>query len=108
LDKPLPPRFSRHYYDLYRLSLLPIAAAALARPDILEEVVRFKMRFYHCLWARYELAKPGSLRLLAPEHYLAELKKDFKAMQAMLFGSVPTFEVIMSGLAALEKAINRL
>jgi len=107
-DKPLPPRFSRHYYDLYRLSLLPIAASALARPDILEKVVKFKMRFYHCLWARYEQAKPGSLRLLAPEHHLAELKKDFKDMRAMLFGSVPAFEAIMSGLVSLEKAINRV
>ncbi len=29
-DKPLPPRYSRHYYDMYRLSLLPVRNDALA------------------------------------------------------------------------------
>ena len=106
LDKPLPSRYSRHYYDLYRLKLLPVAASALAALDLLDEVVQFKMRFYRCPWAHYEQAKPGSFRLMPPEHHLAELQKDYRAMQAMLFGSVPSFETIMSGLQTLENEIN--
>ena len=107
-DKALPPRYSRHYYDLYRLGRMHIRDRALAQPDLLEEVVRFKMRFYHCAWARYEEARPGSLRLSPAAHHAAELKRDYMAMQAMLFGAVPTFEEIMEGLAALEDAINRM
>jgi hypothetical protein len=105
--QPLPPRYSRHYYDLYRLSLLPIREQALARTDLLVEVVRFKMQFYRCPWARYEEAVPGSLRLLPPEHHVLELKKDYQAMRTMLFGDIPGFDEIMAGLAALEKAINK-
>lgn len=104
--QPLPPRYSRHYYDLYRLSLTPIREQALARTDLLAEVVRFKMQFYRCPWARYEEAVPGSLRLLPPEHHVLELKKDYLAMRTMLFGNVPHFDEIMARLAALEKAIN--
>ena len=106
LDKPLPPRYSRHYYDLYRLSLLPVAALALSKLNLLEEVARFKMRFYRCPWAMYEQAKPGSLRLLPPARHLPHLQKDFRNMQAMLFGSIPSFDEVMSGLASLEKKIN--
>jgi hypothetical protein len=106
--KPLPPRYSRHYYDLFRLSRLPIRDKALARIDLLEDVAQFKMRFYHCPWAMYEEAKPGSLRLLPPKHHSAELEKDYQAMQAMLFGDIPSFAMIMTGLADLEKTINHL
>ncbi len=105
-DKPLPPRYSRHYYDLYRLSLLPVSASALSKLNLLEEVARFKMRFYRCPWAMYEQARPGSLRLLPPERNLPHLKKDYRDMQAMLFGSIPSFDEIMSGLTSLEKKIN--
>jgi len=105
-ERPLPPRYSRHYYDLYRMSRLPVRAAALGQLALLQEVVEFKMRFYRCPWAKYEEARPGSLRLLPPEHHRAELREDYAAMQAMLFGTIPTFDEIMAGLAELEHAIN--
>jgi hypothetical protein len=107
-DRPLPQRYSRHYYDLYRLSRTPIRDAALAHIGLLRDVARFKMRFYRCPWARYEDAKPGSLRLLPPEHHAVELRKDYGSMQAMLFGQVPTFDEILAGLDGLEKSINAL
>jgi hypothetical protein len=80
----LPRHYSRHFYDLYRLSLLPIRRNALARIDLLQDVVQFKMRFYRCSWAMFEDAKPGRLKLLPPEHHAAELKKDYQSMQVML------------------------
>lgn len=105
-DKSLPSRYSRHYYDLYRLSRLPIRANALANLQLLDDVARFKMKFYRCLWAKYEEAKPGTLKLLPPAHHVDDLRKDYELMQTMLFGTVPTFDEIMNGLAALEKEIN--
>jgi len=107
-DRPLPPRYSRHYYDLYRLSRLPIRAKALAQLDLLREVAEFKMRFYRCPWARYEDAHPGSLRLLPPPHHLAGLREDYHTMEAMLFGIIPTFDDILVELTELEKTINQL
>lgn len=106
-ERPLPPRYSRHYYDVYRLSRLPVGIDALKDPDLLQEVVRFKMRFYRCPWARYEEAKPGTLRLLPPKHHVDELRRDYRAMQGLLFGAVPQFDEIMTGLVALEKTINQ-
>ncbi len=105
-DKTLPPRYSRHYYDLYRLSRMSIRTAALTNFMLLHEVARFKMKFYRCPWARYEEAKPGTLKLLPPSHHVADLRKDYNSMQTMLFGHIPTFDAIMEGLAALEAEIN--
>lgn len=105
-DKRLPPRYSRHYYDLYRLSRMPIRGKALANPGLLAEVVKFKMRFYRCPWAKYEEAKPGTLRLLPSRHHAAELVKDYRQMRDMLFGEIPSFDAITEELAGLERAIN--
>lgn len=105
-DSPLPRRYSRHYYDLFKLSLLPIRAKALENMNLLTKVVKFKRQFYHCAWARFEDAMPGGLKLLPPNHHLAELNKDYRAMEAMLFGAIPRFEAIIGSLADLEAEIN--
>jgi Nucleotidyl transferase AbiEii toxin, Type IV TA system len=102
----LPLRYSRHYYDLYQLSCSPIRDKALARFDLLQHAVDFKIKFYRSAWAKYEEAKPGSLRLSPSAERVAELRKDYQNMQPMLFGSIPVFEDILAGLAALEKLIN--
>ena len=45
---------------------------------------------------------------LPPDHHLGELQRDYRAMQAMLFGIVPDFNEIISGLGNLENKINSL
>ncbi len=108
IERPLPRRYSRHYYDLYRLSCLPIRSSALRQMDLLKQVVEFKSKFYYCSWAKFGDAKPGTLKLLPPAHYKADLERDYQSMRAMLFGSVPSFEDIINGLKALEEEINQL
>jgi hypothetical protein len=36
------------------------------------------------------------------------VEKDYQDMRAMLFGQIPSFEAIMTELAALESIINEL
>jgi hypothetical protein len=102
----LPLRYSRHYYDLYRLSCSPIRDKALARFDLLQDSADFKMKFYRSAWAKYKEAKPGSLRLSPSPERVADLRKDYQSMQPMLFGPIPVFEDILAELTALEKIIN--
>ncbi len=59
----IPARYSRHYYDLYKLSESAIRSTALANLALLKSVVEFKERFYYSSWTRYDLAIPGSFRL---------------------------------------------
>lgn len=105
-DKPFPSRYSRHYYDLYRMSQTEVKANALADNDLLTRVVDFKDKFYRCPWARYDLAKRGTMRLIPPDYNLNKLRDDYEHMQNMLFGVKPSFEEIMAGIAKLEKEIN--
>ena len=85
----------------------PVRAAALADFDLLAEVVAFKQRFYPRGWARYELAVPGSLSLVPNGEVLKAVEADYRAMQGMIFGSVPVFQDILSALTGLESEINR-
>lgn len=105
-DKKLPLRYSRHYYDLFQLSRTPIFKAALGQIGLLEDVAKFKMKFFRSGWANYEAAKPGSLRLRPPKHNEVKLRQDYVDMQSMLFGPAPTFDEILDGLEAIEKEIN--
>lgn len=103
-----PPRNSRHYYDLARMAASPVKAAALADLDLLASVVAFKQCFYPRGWARYDMAKPGTMRLVPDGHVLAAVTADYRAMATMIFGDYPAIEVIMGKLQALEDEINGL
>jgi len=105
-EKPIPSRYSRHYYDLALLAKSPFKEDALADFTLLEEVVDFKKRFYPSGWAKYELAKPGSFKLIPPEARVAELAEDFEQMQEMIFAKHLSLEEIIATLKTLEKEIN--
>ncbi len=105
-DRPMPPRYSRHYYDLAWLAQSGVKTEALADLALLDEVVSFKQRFYPSAWARYELAVPGSLRLVPPAFRLPELEKDFAAMQAMIFDKPLPMPDVIEILTGLEQEIN--
>ena len=105
-DRPFPTRYSRRYYDLYRMMQTEVKDNALAENDLLTRVVDFKDKFYRCPWARYDLAKRGTMRLMPPDYNLDKLRTDYEHMQNMLFGERPTFEEIMVGIEKLEKEVN--
>ncbi len=104
----MPKRYSRHYYDLYRMSIAPIKEAAFGQLELLKKVVDFKMKFYPRSWAKYQEAVPKTLKLVPPQYRFAALAADYKAMKDMLYGDVPSFETVMSAITELEKEINAL
>jgi hypothetical protein len=106
VDKALPDRYSRHYYDVAMLAQGPIRAEALADMALLDQVVIHKQTFYPSGWAHYAAAHPGSLHLLpAPERVVA-LERDYRNMGIMLFGEPPPFAAIMQTLRGLEGELN--
>lgn len=107
-DKPFPARYSRHYYDLYRMAASPVKDAAFANLELLERVVKFKEKFYRCPWAKYEDAKPGTMKLMPPERNLQALQNDYAHMQNMIFGEKSDFGDILSTIKVLETEINAL
>ncbi len=108
VDKLLPSRYSRHYYDLARLSLSDVKDNALASLEILMSVVEFKQRFYPSSWACYTDAKPPTFKLIPPKYRISNLEKDYQAMQNMIFDQNLNFDEILEALSKLEKEINEI
>lgn len=102
----MPQRYSRHYYDMYKLANSEVKEAALANQTLLQDVVAFKERFYPSRWARYEDAKPGTFKLIPAETRMAELSQDYRDMAVMIFGDIPAFDIITDTLRSLEGEIN--
>lgn len=104
----MPQRYSRHYYDLYRMAATSVKEVAFSRLDLLKKVVDFKMKFYPRAWAKYSEAVSGSLKLLPPTYRFESLATDYDLMKNMLYGEIPSFEKIMKAVGELEKEINIL
>ena len=104
--KPLADRMSRHYYDMAQLIGHDAKTRALADIGLLDEVGHHKSVFFKAAWARYEDAKPGSLRLLPNEKLEAALRRDYAGMREMIMGDAPSFDDVMSAIAGLEAEIN--
>jgi len=105
---PMPERYSRHYADVAAMARRPEALAAMAEDALRDRVVEWKALFFARSWARYDLAKPGTFRLLPPDHRLPELRSDYQAMRDMFLDSPPAFEEVLSILKEAEHRINQI
>jgi predicted nucleotidyltransferase component of viral defense system len=105
-DKSFADRQSRHYYDVVRLYEHELGRAAVKDVDLLLKVAEHKELFFPEPEARYAEAKPGTLRIVPPDTRLAELEKDYKKMQEMIFGKPPEFEHLLTILRQIEQVIN--
>jgi len=103
-----PPGYSRHYYDVCRMAKTLVKNGAFADLDLLASVAAFKDKFYHRGWARYDLAKPGTMRLVPPPHVRKSVESDYAAMAFMFYGDRPAFSDLMARIATLEREINSL
>lgn len=104
----MPPRYSRHYFDVYYLAGSWVKETAFADLNLLKRVVAFKRKFYPRSWAGYEYAVPGTMKLMPPAHCLKSLEDDYGHMQGMIYGEKPDYQELMDGIRALEDEINSL
>ena len=105
-QQTLRDRFARHYADFEALWRHPSRDAALARLDLLADVVRHKGRFFASSWAHYDTAVPGSFRLVPPAARRPALAQDYAAMAPMFMSAPLDFEVLVERLAAAERHLN--
>lgn len=106
-DGKVPRRYSRHYYDLYRMYFSKVKDEALTDFALLEEVRKFTLAFYYRSWSNFESAKPGSLKLYPAKSSLVALSRDYSAMRSMIFGDdIPQFDEILAIMRQLENEIN--
>ncbi len=105
-ERPTPDRFSRHYADTAALAKHPVGRGAIVLHDLRDRVVRWKSQFFGSSWAMYDLAKPGTFRLVPPDVRLPALRKDYQAMRDMYLAEPPSFDALLADLVELEQRIN--
>ena len=96
------------YPDLFQMITSTVKAKALADTDLLKHVTDFKIKFYRSPSAKYDLAKPGTFKLLPSDRKWRLLNDDYNSMKEMIFGTIPEFSEIKSALKKLEQEINEL
>ncbi len=104
--QPTPVRYARHYFDMTRLLARPEAAQHLTDSAQCARVVDWKSRVFARAWARYDLAVPGTFRLVPPAERQAALAQDYATMRPMFLSEPPPFAELMASLAQAEATLN--
>jgi hypothetical protein len=105
--QPTPVRYARHYSDMARLLAHGDAPCFLADKDQCAKVVDWKSRVFARGWARYDLARPGSFRLVPPAERQAALAQDYAEMRSMFMSEPLPFAELMERLAQAEATLNK-
>lgn len=106
-DKPRKRPLARHYYDVWRLITKGVAAQALGDAGLFDRVAEHRQIFFRQNWVDYTTFHRGMLRLLPPDHQLAEWEQDYNAMRGeMFFGEVPTFAEVLRVVGEFERQFN--
>lgn len=104
--KPLADRMSRHYYDMAQLIGHEAKSRAVDSLGMLEQVAHHKSVFFKAAWAKYETAKPGSLKLMPKAELITALRRDYSGMREMIIGEAPGFDDILGTIETFETEIN--
>lgn len=96
---------SRHYYDLVMLDRAGVTQEALARPELLAQVVRNKSLMFPDNSASYGTAVLGQLRLF-PIRMTEALATDYVAMADMFMAPPPSLPDLIQAIGDVETRIN--
>lgn len=102
LDKKMPIRYSRHYYDIYMIYKSNYFSSIMSNAELFEEVKAFKSKYYRTSWSKIEQCSLKNIVIVPTEERLKELEDDYNNMKEMIFENRPSFEEIVKGLHDLE------
>jgi hypothetical protein len=99
-------RVSRHYYDLAMLMNSETGQKAVKDLRLGADCVDHARMFFNR--PDYDLgsAHPPSFALTPEGAMYDDLKRDYAAMSAMIFGEPPRFDAIVQSVAAVEQLVN--
>lgn len=103
-----PTRYSRHFYDVYKILLTDIKEKSFDNLDLLKAVIEFKKKFYACNWAKYDDIMEGNIKLIPSDEALEIFSKDYDSMKNMLFGEKISFDRIISSIREYEIELNEV
>ncbi|MBA3603725.1 MAG: hypothetical protein H0W50_08815 [Parachlamydiaceae bacterium] len=84
-----------------------MAIGAINQHDLRNRVVLWKSQFFGSFWANYDLAKPGTFRLVPQVERLPALQRDYQSMRDMYLTKPVSFDDVLTILSDLEHYINQ-
>lgn len=99
-------RISRHYYDLHALMGSPVGARAIADTALGADCVAHARTFFNRPDFDLGSAEPPTFALCPEGAMTDDLRRDYAAMAAMIFGSPPSFDAIIESIADLQGQLN--
>ncbi|MCR1809462.1 nucleotidyl transferase AbiEii/AbiGii toxin family protein [Haploplasma modicum] len=105
-----PIRYSRHYYDVYKMYISYYKNNIDFDDDLIDDVRIFHEIFYYRKWADFENAKIGTFKLIPNNTYLLNLERDYNNMLSMIYKSDNkiTFNEIIDTIKEIENKINNI
>lgn len=105
-EQGLPDRYARHYSDMALLLAHGDAERFLTDEALCARVVDWKSRVFARGWARYDLARAGTFRLVPPLARRTALAQDYAVMQQMFASAPLAFDEVLTSLARAEEQLN--
>lgn len=99
-------RISRHYYDLHCLLETDVGRAALSNPELAADCVQHAQMFFDRPDYDLASAKRGSFAIAPIGGMIDALSRDYDNTTAMIFGTPPTFDQLLTSAQALDVAVN--
>lgn len=106
VDRKIPLRLARHYYDMHCLLHSEIKSKAANDIALLERVVKHKTAYFASTWAQFETAKRGTLKLRPSDKLEKHLRADYAAMRDMFFVDPPVWSDIIDTIRMFETEFN--
>jgi predicted nucleotidyltransferase component of viral defense system len=99
-------RLSRHYYDVAMIYNSEIGKRTVENDELREKVRQHKLDFFKTAWKKFDLAVPGTIRIVPYDNLLTALEQDYRSMQGMMLGTAPNFDDLVEVLKQLENLLN--
>lgn len=101
-------RFSRHYYDVCQLIHSDIIESAKSNHILALDCTRHAKMFFNSSGLDLQHAYAGSFSLTPTQGMQKILKRDYQAMQGMIFDEIPNFDMIIENIRVLETELNQV
>ncbi|UUD36022.1 nucleotidyl transferase AbiEii/AbiGii toxin family protein [Mycoplasmopsis citelli] len=101
-----PNRYSRHYYDVYKMLQSNLKERSFQNLEILESVIEFLKKFYRANFAKYDDIYQAKLKLIPSAEAIEFFKNDYNQTKSMIFGEQVSFDEILKTLQAYESELN--
>ena len=101
-------RLSRHYYDIATMATTLVAENAINNTDLFNNVISHAQLLFRRGWMKLDEIATDGIKLVPQDGLNNSLEADYKAMQEMLFGNIPSFSQLVDNIGVLEQQLNEI